>query len=85
MVNTTYGLATFVSVTGVLFLLSSSADAKHEQLGPYHPTLANYHSDYGERIPVCRQAKTNGRVRWWVTNSKGEIVISGSQELSMRC
>jgi hypothetical protein len=84
-VSTTGSLAAFVSATGALFLLSSPADAKHEQLGRYRSTLANYRSEDGERIPVCLQAKTNGRIRWWVTNSKGEIVFSGRQKLGMHC
>ncbi|MBB3659792.1 hypothetical protein FHX15_005060 [Rhizobium sp. BK650] len=74
-----------VSVAAVLLLLSSSADAKQEPLGPYRPALAAYRLEGIERISACLTVNDPKPVRWWVTDAKGKSVIAGQQVVLRGC
>jgi hypothetical protein len=85
MGTTTQDLTIVVASFAILSMSLSAADAKHEQLGPYRAMLTDYRTEDGERIPFCLNVRAKQPVSWWVTNSKGEIVISGQQDAPEPC
>jgi hypothetical protein len=85
MRSTTWGLTMMLAAMAAPFITSSTAEAKHEQLSAYSAVQADYRTTSGERIPICRNEGSKKPVRWWVTNAKGEIMISGQQAKTPRC
>jgi hypothetical protein len=84
MRTATWGLPMLLAAITSLSISFSPAEAKHEQLGRYRAVQADYRTGSGKRIPFCLRVQREP-VTWRVTNSKGEIIISGKQGTSSRC